>query len=176
MQPPNIPILDLQLKDFYQLVGQCIKAWATVEDKLFDICDKLLKTDRYFVSVIFFRTPTISSRLDLTDELLAVRFPKTTEQNQKLYHPVVAEWKLIKTEIVRLLPERNSLAHDPVKMNINALTPTTFETSTSRKEKLRGKEARRVEETALSRHLSDVNAISQSLEKFISDALSRARP
>src|SRR5580692_7435435 len=100
----NVPILDLQLKEFYQLVGQNIKAWATTEGLLFDICEKLLKTDRTLVSVVFFRSPTISSRLDLTNELLTVRFPKD--------HPVIVQWKPIKKAMSDLLPVRNSLAHD----------------------------------------------------------------
>jgi hypothetical protein len=176
MQPPNIPILDLQLKDFYQLIGQCIKAWATVEDKLFDICEKLLKTERHFVSVIFFRTPTIRARVELTQELLAVRFPKVKKGSQEIDQPVLVEWKDIKTEIFQLLPERNSLAHDPVIMNIHSRIPTSFETSTSPKERPRGKKIKRIEHTELTRHLHDVNAISQSLEKFISVSLAQARP
>jgi hypothetical protein len=167
--PPNIPMLDLQLKEFYQLIGQCIKAWATVEDKLFDVCEKLLKTERHFVSVIFFRTPSIDARVKLTHELLAVHFPKIKKGNRDTDHPVLAEWKGIKTKIERLLPERNSLAHHPVRMNIQARNLTSFETSPSQKERLRGKEVKPVEDIKLSRHLKEVNGISQSLEKFISE-------
>jgi hypothetical protein len=180
MQSPNIPILDLRLGEFYQRVGKCIKAWATIEDKLFDICEKLLKTDRAFVSVVFFRSPTIRSRIELTNELLRVRFPKVKENNQEKDHPVIVEWKPIKKAIVDLLPVRNSLAHDPVKMNINpqdlasALTQT-FEASASDKEKLRGTE-RRVLDAELQPHLNEVDAISARLERFISGVLAQAQP
>jgi hypothetical protein len=175
MPPVNIPLLDEQRKDFYQLIGQCIKAWATVEGKLFDICEILLQTRPHFVSVIFYRTPTISARVDLTHELLAVRFPKARQGNQEVDQPVMLEWKDIKTEITRLLPQRNSLAHDPVIMNINVRTPNSFETATSPKERLRGKEAKRVEHTGLRPHLSDVNGISLRLENFINRTL-QAQP
>ena len=149
MPPVNIPMLDQQRKDFYQLVGQCIKAWATVEGKLFEVCELLLKTRPHFVSVIFFRTPTISARLDLTNELLTVRFPNIKQGNQEIDQPVMLEWKYIKAEINRLLPQRNSLAHDPVIRNIDVRMPTSFETATSPKERLRGKEVKRVEHSDL---------------------------
>jgi hypothetical protein len=162
LQNVNVPILDLRLQQFYQNIGRCIKAWATVEDKLFDICERVLKTDRHFVSVIFFRTPSIDSRLKLTNELLEAYFAKG--------HPALREWKPIRTKIDKLLPTRNSLAHHPVKMIIHP-TDRSFETSTSEKERLRGKEPKRTKETELLHHLTETDAISQSLVSFISSWL-----
>jgi hypothetical protein len=177
MQPQNVLIQELQLKEFYQLVGQCIKAWATVDDKLFDICERLLKTERQFVSVIFFRLFGTGSRIELTNELLAIRFPSSKVKDKEVDHPDFATWKDIKTEITRLLPDRNSLAHDPVKINISPEhSPASglrqsFATGTSEKEKLRGKKQREVAHTELSRHLENVNAVSERLVKFISSTL-----
>jgi hypothetical protein len=78
----NLSILTLRQKDFYQLIGECIKAWATVEGQLYDICARLLKSDPALVSVVFYRTSTLRGRIDLIDELLTVRFPKIDVKNE----------------------------------------------------------------------------------------------
>jgi hypothetical protein len=184
MQPTNVPILDLRLKEFYQMVGQCIKAWATVEDKLFDICELILKTDRVLVAVVFFRQPTISARRDLTHDLLTARFPSTKQGSQEIDPLSITEWKRIKKMITDLLSARNSLAHDPVKMNtFHAASPAdgrtlssthSFEVSTSDREGLRGKEKRRVLDIDLQQHLNRVNEITGELERFMLGALTDA--
>jgi hypothetical protein len=173
----NLPILTLRQKDFYQLIGECIKAWATVEGQLYDICAKLLKSDHNLVSVVFFRIHSIGGRRDLTDELLTVRFPKIGGVDP----PVIQAWKDIKKEIDVILPVRNSLAHHPVKMIISPGDPGTglthkFESSTSDKENLRGKPPRRVAEEELKPHLDQVNAITASLEQFLSGPFAQAQP
>lgn len=174
---------DARLKEFYQLIGQCIKAWATVEDKLFDICEMLLKTDRHFVSVIFFRSPTISARLELTNDLLEIRFPKIRVGNQDKDQPVIVEWRRVKRLIGDLLPARNSLAHDPVIMNIygkdqddghrlTGLASThSFETSPSAKERMRGRSVKQVRDTELDQLLQRTNTLSNELQKFIENDL-----
>jgi hypothetical protein len=173
----NLTILMLRQNEFYQLIGECIKAWATVEGQLYDICAKLLKSDDNLVSVVFFRNRSIGGRLELTDELLTVRFPKIDGCDPT----VIKAWDAIKKQIKDILPVRNSLAHHPVKMIISPGDPGTglthkFESSTSDKENLRGKPPRRVAEEELKPHLDAVNTITASLAQFVSGPFAQARP
>jgi hypothetical protein len=173
----NLSILTLRQKEFYQLIGECIKAWATVEGQLYDICAKLLKSDAALVSVVFYRTSTLRGRIELIDELLTVRFPKTEVKNDA----VTTAWKSVKQQMTNIIPIRNSLAHHPVKMIISPGDPGTglthkFESSTSDKENLRGKPPRRVAEEELKPHLDQVNAITASLEQFLSVPFAQAQP
>jgi hypothetical protein len=169
---------------FYLLVGKCIKAWATVEGLLYEICAKLLKSDAPLVSVVFYRTPTISARIELVNDLLAVRFPKTKINNQWLDQAVIKEWKAIKKQISDLLPQRNSLAHHPTKVifSNNEKEPSrwefivSIESSPSAEELRRGRPLERVTQTQLQPHLDQVNAITVSLEQFISGSFVQAQP
>jgi hypothetical protein len=180
--------LSVRQKEFYQLVGICIKAWATVEEKLLDICEHVLGIDSSFVSAVFFQSPSVSSRLDLTDELLLMALPKR-EKKYRADHPSVTEWKKIKLEIRRLLPTRNSLAHDPVKLTVHPPTnlpmflpvrifksSETLEVSTSEKEKLRGRDPTQVKDAQLIQHLTEVNTLSEVLVTFISGTLRQTLP
>jgi hypothetical protein len=180
--------LSVRQKEFYQLVGICIKAWATVEEKLLDICEHVLEVDSKFVSAVFFRSPSVSSRLDLTDDLLLMALPKRGKKDRE-DHPSVTEWKKIKLEIKRLLPTRNSLAHDPVKLTIHPPTnlpmflpvrisksSETLEVSTSEKEELRGRDPTQVKDAQLMQHLTEVNTLSAMLVTFISGTLRQTLP
>jgi hypothetical protein len=185
----NNSSLSERAKEFYQLVGQCITAWATVEGKLFEICELLLKTDRAFVSVIFYRTTMISARINLTEDLLEIRFPPTRKNNKQVDHAVFAEWKCIVKRMndLELSKKRNSLAHHPVIMNIDKTdkipampgsqilrSTHSFETATSQSEKARGKPSRRIPDSELLQLLTDTNSISESLTAFISGPLREA--
>jgi hypothetical protein len=167
---------------FYLLVGKCIKAWATVEGQLYDICAALLKSDAALVSVVFYRTPAIGARIDLVNDLLVVRFPKTKIDNQWLDPTVIKEWKAIKKQINDLLPQRNSLAHHPTKVIFSNTEPSkwefivSIESSPSAEELLRGRPLERVTQTQLQPHLDQVNAITVSFDQFISGPFAQAQP
>ena len=46
-------------KEFFELVGRCIKAWARTESALFEICAFALKAPREQAAVIYFRSPSM---------------------------------------------------------------------------------------------------------------------
>jgi hypothetical protein len=179
--------LSRRQKEFYELVGLCITAWAAVEEKLFDICEHILRTERRYVSVIFYRTPTITTRLELTEELLLLALPQRKRRSGGHDHPSMREWKQIKKEIGRLLPERNALAHDPVTLKIHPPTTLplfpgrmlssteTLEVSTGEREKLRGQGEKRVRDSQLVQHLTEVKSVTERLSAFVSKTFVIAR-
>jgi hypothetical protein len=44
--------------EFYKWVGICIKEWATIEARLYDICALALKVNPKQVAIVYGRTPT----------------------------------------------------------------------------------------------------------------------
>jgi hypothetical protein len=64
----------------FMLVGKCIKAWATVEGQLYDICAALLKSNAALVSVVFYRTPAIGARIELVNDLFGGSLSKNKDQ------------------------------------------------------------------------------------------------
>ncbi len=58
--------------EFFTWLGKCITAWAQVEEHLFEICVHSLGATRHRVAIVYYRTPTLRARLDLTDELFAL--------------------------------------------------------------------------------------------------------
>ena len=67
--------------DFYKWIGICIKAWARVEERLFQICKTILCCETVYVSIIYYRTPTIDARLSLTAGFVATLFPAKKQAN-----------------------------------------------------------------------------------------------
>ena len=138
--------------EFYQLIGKCIKEWANVEQKLFELCVFALNAPRTQAAVVYYKTPTIDARLTLTDELVRVILPKKERPDGGKDHKWVVTWAKLYTDIKDLLPERNLLAHAPVRevetvqtllsltgeMRISTLA-SWLEIVMSEGEKLRGK-------------------------------------
>jgi hypothetical protein len=54
----------------------CIKQWELVEIHLFKICELILGANRKHLAIIYYRTPTLDSRLSLTNDLVESMFPK----------------------------------------------------------------------------------------------------
>lgn len=107
--------IETRRNEFYQLVGKCIKEWANVEEKLFDLCVFALKAPRKQTAIVYYRSPTLGSRLKLVDELLQTILPQRTRKNGGHDHPHVVAWGKVYHAIDKLLGERNSLAHAPVR-------------------------------------------------------------
>lgn len=98
---------------FLANIGRCITAWSFVEEKLFEICFATLKAPKRQAAIVYYRTPSIEARLALVDELVkAVLPPKESGEHSS---PAEREWDRIVKEIRALLPERNALAHFPLK-------------------------------------------------------------
>jgi hypothetical protein len=93
--------------EFFTWLGKCITAWASVENHLFEICVSSLGTTKHRAAIVYYRTPSLDARLELTNELVLTVLP-ARERDVKI-------WDNIKKEIKSLSPIRNRLAHHPVE-------------------------------------------------------------
>jgi hypothetical protein len=108
--PPKMPE-----REFYQRVGQCITEWANVERQLFRLCSFALGTGPERAAIIYYRTPTLDSRLDLVAELIRTKLPRRIKADGGHDHPLVTEWTTIIKYVKALLQTRNFIAHQPHK-------------------------------------------------------------
>jgi hypothetical protein len=98
--------------EFYKNIGLCITEWANIEMQLFSLCSYALTTSTQNVAIIFHRTPSLSGRLGLTDELIQAVLAKYRD---KVRGEILGkEWKSIVRDIDALFRTRNRLAHWPV--------------------------------------------------------------
>ena len=97
---------------FYIALGCCISAWSEVEKEMFDLCQRAMHVDKDVASVVYYRTPTIRARLELLNELVKLRLPKTKSGTKP--HRVLKMWSAIFSDTQKELETRNRLAHHPV--------------------------------------------------------------
>jgi hypothetical protein len=100
--------------EFHMYVGFCITAWANVEEHLFRICARVLNTAEERAAIVYYRTPTLDTRLQLTDELVRTVLPKRTRKSGGHDHPDVIAWNDLKNDIKNELSTRSRIAHNPV--------------------------------------------------------------
>jgi hypothetical protein len=131
--------------EFMRFLGMCITEWAQIEEELFESCHAILRTKKEHTAIIYYRTPTLASRLELVSELITTVFPLPKSGD----HPSLERrtWKEIHDDFERLLPERNLLAHSPVgptitNTNGDWLNDIRYESYTHRNERMRGKSAK----------------------------------
>jgi len=74
MEDPRLPTRKEQDK-FYVALGRAITNWSSLESQLFEITHLILGCARGLASVVFYRTPTIDSRLTLTTDLVEFILP-----------------------------------------------------------------------------------------------------
>lgn len=131
--------------EFYSLVGVAVTDWARIDQELFGICADILKSDAQHVAIIYYRTPTLGSRLTLVDELIHTIFPKPRKSGA---HPSESEkiWAKLYNDIDEKLSVRNQLAHSPSGLMIESpgevphwVTDIRFASYMSATEKLRGR-------------------------------------
>jgi hypothetical protein len=174
--PPNA--------EFHMYVGFCITAWGKVEEQLFRICAKCLGTSDEIAAIVYYRTPTINARLDLLDELVKARLPRKERKSGGHDHPDVKHWDGVCKDTKSLLGTRSRIAHHPVAdrsvfgdpTGIGALGLRTWlEIYMSEHERLRGqsKEVKPLKVVHLSFHCIKVQAITQRLDQFYSNVLSK---
>src|ERR1700730_102814 len=108
--PPQMP-----KHEVYPRVGHCITAWANVERQLFSLCNFALGAGQERAAIIYFRTPTLDSRLDLVEELIQTKLPRRMREDGGHDHPLVTEWKTIIKDVKDLLQTRNFIANQPHK-------------------------------------------------------------
>jgi hypothetical protein len=174
---------DAKAEAFYRWIGVCIKEWADVEAELFKLCGFALKADRRQVATVFYRTPTIDSRLMLVDELLLNLLPQR-EKNSGRAHPDVTRWIKLRTTVKALLPVRNFLAHAPVETRIFlrfgyedkvTASQSWLQVATSANERLRGRPKKSATNDDLEAHFKQVQAVVSELRAYL-DHLAGAQP
>ena len=180
--------------EFFTWLGKCIIAWAQVEEHLFEICVHSLGGTRHRVAIVYYRTPTLDSRLQLTNELVRTVLPARDPPSGGHDHPDTKKWDDLRSQIIGLLPVRNRMAHHPVTYKDLGAMPMMFgsghagpvlpvigswyESYVSEAEKLRGKHEDIKPLTApdLSQHRVSVEIIIKQLDLFRARVLSKYRP
>jgi len=172
--------VETRRKEFYQLIGQCIKEWAKVEEKLFELCVFALKAPRKQTAIVYYKSPTLDTRLNLVDDLVRAILPQRERKDGGHDHPHVIAWTKLHKAIKDVLPERNLLAHAPVKEveAVQTRMPLTgpdpfvtlaswLEIVMSEGEKLRGRgEKKPIRTNDLTEHLAAVQFLSSRIAVF----------
>jgi hypothetical protein len=169
---------------FMMHVGYCIATWSEVEQKLFKICWKGLRSPEAQAAVVYYRTPNISLRFSLTDELVLLALPKPQKKNGGHAHRDVKKWNEIKETLGGLLKVRNRIAHHASTIQIesppygNMLTLSWHENNMSQTEQLRGQKVPAgplVLDDLKSHHKRTLDLVSQ-LDTFLTSILSKHVP
>lgn len=106
--------------DFLMMVGKCITDWARIEEVLFYMCQEMLNVSLEQCAIIYYRTPTLETRLQLLDELMNEFFPKPERQNGGHPPKEIKLWGKLLADIRDEMPIRNQLAHQPVGVGLFA--------------------------------------------------------
>ena len=101
---------------FMALLGTCITEWAWIEEQVYEICQLILGTEPEHTSILFYRTPTLESRIALADELMGTIFPKPESGEHS--DPDAAVWRKLLLDIRAEMPVRNQLAHSPATAGV----------------------------------------------------------
>ena len=185
--------------EFYMMIGQCIAEWAGVDDELFNIFQDSIGP-REQCAIIYFKIQSLSTRFDLTDEIVKSVLPKPERPKREggHDHPSVKAWGIAKGDYQDLLSTRSHIAHHPVEIGLEpgrsapggeqfatqifgspGIAPprTWYELSASLKERMRERSANlrplRIED--LRDHLSKVVSLRFRLRNFFENVLTKSR-
>lgn len=103
---------------FFDQIGRCITSWAEVERELFGICHAALGATYDRAAIVYGRTPSIETRLNLVNDLVSVSLPPRARSDGGHAGPLEKEWESLFCTIKGLLPIRNVLAHHPVVTHV----------------------------------------------------------
>jgi hypothetical protein len=112
--------------EFYALLGRCISGWSYVDQALFNIMQSCLAPHYEQSAIIYFRTPGLEIRLNLTDELVRSLLPGREKKPGEHDPPSVKEWSAICKSIKALLPERRQLAHHSVNLDYGPMQTSSM--------------------------------------------------
>ncbi len=173
---------------FYMEVGECVTAWAEVEEELFRIfhyCVGPLKQS----AIIYYRTPGLEARFALADEIVRSILP--SKQPGDHDHPSVKAWIAAKGDYQALLAFRRRVAHQPVKFRggddilsvsdilaerdiLSFYAPPWLEIAVSEHEALREKGSiEPITAEHLLEHKVSVVKLGERLNRFYSDVLTK---
>jgi hypothetical protein len=153
----------------------CIKEWANIESRLYDLCALILKADPKHVAIVYYRTPNIDARLSLTNELVLASMPRPDRV-----------WAKLIADIRSLLKTRNLLAHAPVgeahstewveyERGTEPVESRWFHVTTSYGERLRGRQTESIDQPDLPYHFENIQAVETRLDAFISGLKASAK-
>jgi hypothetical protein len=92
---------------FLREVGNCVTQWAFIDRHIFRLFKISSKTDTIQAAAIYYKSKTLSQRIELADELLRYAIPP--EQYR-------GEWKRLRHLLVDdLIPTRNIIVHSPAR-------------------------------------------------------------
>ena len=155
-------------RGFLYEVGRAITEWAHAEEELFFINHAITKTAQRYVAVIYYRTPTLYGRIDLTTDLIDAAAPESAKRAGAHTEPTVAIWKKLAKDLKGNLKVRNRLAHSPASPQVQlkegdafAISDIWYASYTSRTERLRGKNAKQ------DLRISDVQAHTKEVGRLI---------
>jgi hypothetical protein len=161
--------------EFFKWVGICITEWSRVEDQLFLICRKCLKTRFDLAAIVYYRTPQLDARLKLVDELVRATLPQRAKKNGGHDHPDVKQWISVKAEITALLETRRRIAHHPMTSGLDLETSDGFwiQIAPSFAESLRGKDnkLKPLEQADLEQHAIKLQDVVNQLALFYQHTL-----
>ena len=163
LHDPNVGSFEEKSDEFYMLIGKCIKAWAYVEDRLFELYVLATAGTREANARKFFNLPGAGARLAETDAAL------------RRASLGADPWETIRSSIKAKLNVRNLVAHSPVRKHTNYTmytwgkpnrTESWMEVAISENERLGGKTDSPVRDTDLSDHLAGVERDGAALDAF----------
>ena len=172
--------------EFYMRVGECVTAWAEVEEELFRIFRYCVGPLRQS-AIIYYRTPGLEPRFGLTNEIVLSILP--AKQPGDHHHLSVKAWKEAKGDYQSLLSFRRRIAHQPVRFreggpdwlsapNILEISDILslgalpwLEIATSEHEALRDKAGDPITVEQLLAHKVGVIKLRDRLKQFYSDVL-----
>jgi hypothetical protein len=175
------PFPDQAHADFFKWVGVCIKEWAGIEARLYEILEFVVRARPQHVSIIFYRTPNFEARLSLVSELVRTILPQRAQKDGGHDHKDVKTWNKLVKDTKELMPTRNLLAHAPVSYILEthvkiekggawkkAGESSGMEIRTSREERLRNNADKFIKDENLESHFKKVRAISDRWDGFLS--------
>jgi hypothetical protein len=111
MEPPSRPTQ--QDRDrFFAAIGQAISEWANVEIELFYLSKIAIGCAEKYAAIVFYRTPTMESRLALTGDVIEATYPPIAAGAH--HHPEIVAWRALIKDIRDGMEMRNRLAHHHV--------------------------------------------------------------
>ncbi len=162
--------------EFFKWVGICITEWARVEDQLYLICHKCLRTSHDITSIVYYRVSQLDGRLALVDELVNARLPKRKRKSGGHDHPDLKQWVSVRNEIKGLLHTRRRIAHQPIRSKIDLETSegSWIHIEPSFAEFLRGQNEDHLnplEQTDLEQHVIALQDVVNQLARFYQHTL-----
>lgn len=174
---PTFDLIREQAKDFFYYIGVLITDWAQIDEHLFKIFSGVLETKPHLAAILYYRTNTLSGRLQMTSELVHTLFPKYKSGEQP--SELEKTWRILKNAIEDALEIRNQLAHSPASPQAEfspnptdpnkppVITDVWWASYTSGTEKMRGKPAKQdLKLDDIKTHLKEVTRLYMEIRTF----------